>query len=155
MEYKDIFVQVILNSLKELSKIDFLFEELESQNNYHSEKEITSQMSIFGDNHEGMIILNLDRSTIKYLYYNIQEDELDEEDDFVIEDFCGELTNIIAGKFIDFLDIDIVPSLSMINFDPVQYSTVKRNEFNHFKFFDNKGHEFYIFTYLSKLNKDF
>ncbi len=155
MEYKDIFIKVIINTFKELSNIDFLYEELEQQDKYHSEKEVTSQMSIYGEGHEGMIILNLDRDVIKYLYYNIQEDEVDEEDDFTIEDFCGELTNIIAGKFIEFLDIDIVPSLSMINFDSVEYSTVKRDKFDFIRFYDAQGKEFFIYTYLTLLRDDF
>ena len=58
MEYKETFIQVIVNTLKELSKVDFAYEELDARSQYKSLKEITSQISIYGDDHEGMIILN-------------------------------------------------------------------------------------------------
>ena len=153
MEYKETFIQVIVNTLKELSKVDFAYEELDARSQYKSLKEITSQIGIYGDDHEGLIILNLDSEFLKYLYYKIGEEEL--EDDFIIEDFCGELTNILAGKFIEFIDLDITLSLPIINFDPIEYSTIKKNSFNAFHFFNNKGHEFFIFTYLAKTFQNF
>lgn len=149
MEYKDTFIQVIINTLKELSKINFFYEELEPTIKYQSLKEITSQISLFGFENEGMIILNLDKEFLKFLYFAIGEEEL--EDDFTIEDFCGELTNIIAGKYIEFLDIDMNLSLPLINFEPISYTTMQKNTFNGFRFYDNQGHEFFIYTYLADL----
>jgi hypothetical protein len=150
MEFKN----VISKALKDFSKVDFLYEELEPIDKYKSTRDITSQISIFGPEHEGIIILNLDKSLVKYLYYNISEEELD-DDDFTIEDFCGEITNIIAGKFIEFLDIDVIPSLPMINFEPMEYATMKKNHFNAFRLYDGKGHELFIYTYLTQLQTDF
>lgn len=154
MQYKDIFVKVIIRTLKDFSKVDFLYEELDPVEKYVSQHEITSQISTYGPEHEGIIILNLDKKLVKHLYYNISEEELD-DDNFTIEDFCGEITNIIAGKFIEFLDIDITLSLPMINFEPMEYATMKKNKFDSFRFYDNQGHELYIYTYLSQLHKDF
>ena len=102
MEYKDTFIRVIIKTLKELTKTNFLYEELTAVSKYASKKEVTSQISIFGSEHEGMLILNMDKAMLRTLYYNIENDEM-EDDDFTIEDFCGELTNILAGKFIEFL----------------------------------------------------
>lgn len=150
MEYKDIFVKVLINALKELTKIDFLFAELPEQNLYKSEKEITSQVSVFGREHEGLIILNLDRELVKRFYYNIEEEEL-EDDDFTVEDFCGELTNMIAGKFIDFVDLDVNISLPIISLEPVEYETLKKNRFDCFRFYDNQNAELIIYTYLAKI----
>lgn len=155
MEYKDIFVKVIVHSLKELTRMDFMHEELESVKKYVSSKEITSQISIFGNEHEGMLIINLDRNLLKKLYFGIEEEEFEDEDNFTIEDFCGELTNIIAGKFIDFLDLDVTISLPMINFEPVEYAMIRKNVFDCFRFYNNQGLDFFIYTYLSGLAKDF
>lgn len=154
MEYKDVFIKVIIKTLKDFSKVDFLYQELGKRSKYISEKEITSQISIYGPNHEGVIILNLDRSLMRYLYYNIEEEELD-DDDFTIEDFCGEITNIIAGKFIEFLDIDVAVSLPMINFESMEYATLKKNSFDSFRFYNTQGHELFIYSYLSYLYKNF
>lgn len=149
MEYKDVFIRVIVKTLKDSTKINFLYEELPNQVKYVSKKEITNQISLFGEENEGMIILNMDRQTLKNFYYFIENEEL-EDDDFTIEDFCGEIGNIIAGKFIELLDIDINISLPMINFEPIEYSTFKKNPFSCFRFYAN-GNELFVYTYLSKL----
>lgn len=65
MEYKDVFIRVIVKTLKDLTKINFLYEELPNQVKYVSKKEITNQISLFGEENEGMIILNMDRQTLK------------------------------------------------------------------------------------------
>lgn len=155
MEYKEIFIKVIAKTLKEFSGVDFIYEELEATSKYSSVKDLTSQISIYGPEHEGIIILNLGKPMLNYLYYNIEEEELDENDDFIIEDFFGEITNIIAGKFIEFLNIDITISLPMINFEKTEYTTLKKNNFDAFRFHNNKGFELFIYTYLSSLQTDF
>jgi len=154
MQYKEIFIKVIINTLKELMKVEFQFEELTPSPKYSAAKEITSQISIFGPEHEGMIILNLDREIVRFLYSKSVVEDV-EDDDYVIEDFCGELTNIVSGKFIEFLDIDINISLPMINFDHIEYSTLRKNNFDAFRFYDNLGHDIYIYTYMSTLSKGF
>ena len=151
MEYKDIFTKVIIKTLKDFAGLDFIYEELDPRPKYISSKEITSQISIYGPEHEGIIILNLDKELIKSFYYNIEEEELD-DDDFTIEDFCGEITNIVAGKFIEFLEVDVTISLPMINFEPMEYATMKKNNFDSFRFYNHKGHELFIYTYLTTLN---
>jgi len=154
MDYKEIFIKVIINTLKELLAVDFIYEELAPTPKYKSTKEITSQISMFGPDHEGMIILNLDREIVRFLY-NKSSLENFEDDDYMIEDFCGELTNIVSGKFIEFLDIDINISLPMINFDAIQYSTLRKNHFDVFRFHDNMGHDIFMYTYLTNLSKGF
>lgn len=154
MEYKDTFIRVIIKTLKELTKTNFLYEELTAVSKYASKKEVTSQISIFGSEHEGMLILNMDKAMLRTLYYNIENDEM-EDDDFTIEDFCGELTNILAGKFIEFLDIDVTISLPMINFESTEYATLKKNSFHCFRFYAGDGGEFFVYTYLSGLSKNF
>ncbi|HOJ49871.1 MAG TPA: chemotaxis protein CheX [Spirochaetota bacterium] len=154
MQYKDVFLEVLSKCLEELTGLEFLLEYQGQDSKFISKKDITSQISIFGPEHEGMLIINIDKNDINLLYKKIENDEL-EEDGFLIEDFLGELTNIISGKFIEFLDIEITPSIPFIHFGKIEYSTMRKNNFDIINIRQKDGINFFVYIYLTELEKDF
>jgi len=154
LEHRDIFLDVLNKAMKELTGLDFKLEYRGEEEKFTAKKEITSQISLFGPEHEGMIIINIDKSDINFLYSKIENEPM-EEDEFLIEDFLGELTNIITGKFIEFLEIDINPSVPFIHFGKIEYSTMRKNKFDVISLSEKNDINFFVYIYLTELEKDF